>query len=121
MFKSINTVAIYVSDIARAKEFYTNTLGFEVTTDIPPHLCFLKSGDMNIYLEGGKEPSDVDETSVRLSFFLVAEGSIQDVFAELKGAGVQVLQDEPDTVGDDTYTFQFKDPDENILEVSGSS
>jgi catechol 2,3-dioxygenase-like lactoylglutathione lyase family enzyme len=121
MFININTVAIYVSDIERAKDFYIGALGFELRVDVHPNLCFLNLGDRNIYLEGGKEPVDVKENSVRISFFLEAKGSVFDVFNDLKEAGVEILQEEPDEVGEDTYTFQFKDPDGNILEVTGGS
>jgi catechol 2,3-dioxygenase-like lactoylglutathione lyase family enzyme len=35
MIDKIGTVSIFVSDQDRAKEFYTNTLGFELRTDAP--------------------------------------------------------------------------------------
>lgn len=35
MFNHIGTVSIFVSDQQRAKEFYTNVLGFELRQDAP--------------------------------------------------------------------------------------
>ena len=35
MITSIGTVSVFVSDQDRAKEFYTNVLGFELRTDAP--------------------------------------------------------------------------------------
>ena len=35
MFTSINTVAVYVSDMERAKKFYTEILGFVKRHDVP--------------------------------------------------------------------------------------
>ena len=121
MFDRVITVAAYVSDTARAKAFYTETLGFRMAADIHPNLCFLKSdsGKINIYLEGGKERRSVDANACRLSFFLETERPASEVFEYLKGKGVKVLQDSPQFVGDDTYCFQFEDPDGNILEVAG--
>ncbi len=120
MFSSIITVAVYVTDLERAKAFYTDILGFQVAADIPPSLCFLKSasGKINIYLEGGQKPSSVDCETSRLSFFLQGEGSASSIHSHLKEKGVRVLQDAPQFVGDDTYCFQFEDPDGNILEVA---
>lgn len=121
MFENITTVAVYVSDTERAKKFYIETLGFQMAADIHPNLCFLKSGSgrISIYLEGGKRHRNVDEGTCRLSFFLQAEKPASEVFEYLKERGVKVLQDKPQFVGDDTYCFQFEDPDGNILEVAG--
>jgi catechol 2,3-dioxygenase-like lactoylglutathione lyase family enzyme len=121
LFENITTVAVYVSDADRAKKFYTEILGFQVAADIHPNLCFMKSesGRINIYLEGGKSCASVDEGTCRLSFFLQAEKSAQEVFDHLRSEGVKLLQEAPELVGDDTYCFQFEDPDGNILEVAG--
>ncbi len=35
MFNKVGTVSVYVSDQDRAKDFYINTLGFELVTDQP--------------------------------------------------------------------------------------
>ena len=121
MFRTIRSLAIYVTDLERAREFYTHILGFEVAADIPPNLCFLKSksGGIEICLEGGHKPSMVDNQTARLGFFLESERTAAEAYAALKSAGVQLLQDEPEEVGEDTYCFQFTDPDGNIIEVSG--
>ncbi len=121
MFKEINTIAVYVNDIGLAKDFYTRVLGFEIRAELGPNLCFLvsKSGGIHIYLEGGYKLNRVDEDTTRLSFFLEAERPITDVFAELKEAEVDLLDEAPSEVGDNVFTFRFRDPDGNILEVSG--
>ena len=120
MFKSIRSLAAYVSDMESAKKFYTEVLGFEVTADLGPTLCFLnsKSGKIPIYLEGGQKASAADNQTCRLSFFLEAEKSASETYSMLKKAGVKLLQAEPELVADDTACFQFQDPDGNIIEVS---
>ncbi|MCP4231081.1 MAG: VOC family protein [bacterium] len=122
MFSKVNTIAVYVSDIAAAKDFYTGILGFEVKVELGPELCFLvsKSGEIHVYLEGGYKPNAVDEDTARLSFFLKTRKPVSEAFAELKTAGVELLDEAPSEVGDNVYAFRFKDPDGNILEVSGS-
>jgi len=121
MFKSIRSLAVYVSDIERAKKFYTDILGFVVSSEPVPNLCFLesKSGRIHIYLEGGCKPSPIDRETSRLSFFLEAEKSASETYKALKAADVKLVQGTPEQVGDDTYSFQFEDPDGNIIEVTG--
>jgi len=121
LFKSIRALAVYVTDLKKAKRFYTEILGFELSVDLEPNLCFLKSksGDINIYMEGGKKQTLIDNQTCRLSFFLQAERSASETYASLKVAGVKLLQEAPELVGDETACFQFEDPDGNIIEVCG--
>lgn len=121
MFESARTLAVYVTDMQRAKKFYTEILGFEISAELGPNLCFLKSksGKIYIYLEGGNKPTSIDPQTSRLSFFLQAENSASETYATLKSAGVKLLQKAPEQVGEDTYCFQFEDPDGNIIEVAG--
>lgn len=123
MFKGANTLAVYASDMERAKAFYTGVLGFEVRVEPAPNLCFLVSGsgELHIYLEGGHKISRGDGDSCRLSLFLQTEGSIFEVFDGLKEAGVELLDDAPEEVGENTYAFRFRDPDGNILEATGGA
>lgn len=122
MFSRIRALAIYVTDLKRAKTFYTDILKFEVLTDLGPDICFLKStsGDIIIYLEDGKTPASTDEETSRLSFFLQAEASAFETYTALKKAGAVLLQKAPEQLGEDTYWFQVKDPDGNIIEVTGT-
>ncbi|MFQ5905390.1 MAG: VOC family protein [bacterium] len=120
MFKNVGALAVYVSDLERAKKFYTEVLGFQIVTELSPTLCFLRSrsGDIEIYVEGGKKPASIDNETSRLSFFLRTEESAPEAYDALRTAGVKLLQDAPEFVGDDTYCFQFEDPDGNIIEVA---
>ena len=121
MFKNIGSLAIYVTDLERAKKFYNEILGFKIRAELGPTLCFLasESGDIDIYLEGGHKPSTVDNETARLSFFLRSEKSAAETYDALKQAGVTLLQDAPQRVGDDTYCFQLLDPDGNVIDVAG--
>ena len=122
MFESASTLAVYVTDMTRAKKFYTEVLEFEISADLGPEFCFLKSksGKFNIYLSAGHKPHAVDTKTSRLGFFLRSEKPAGETLAQLKAAGVTVLQDTPEQVADDTACFQFEDPDGNIIDVTGS-
>ncbi len=122
MFTRIGALAVFVTDKERAKEFYTDVLGFEVAADLGPDLCFLKSksGAIDIYLEGAKRRSDIDAQNSRLSFFLRTESSAAEAFTMLREAGARLLQEAPEAVDDETARFQLIDPDGNIIEVCGA-
>jgi catechol 2,3-dioxygenase-like lactoylglutathione lyase family enzyme len=123
MFIDVSCLAVYVTDYERAKRFYTDVLGFDVRVELGPNLCFLvsKSGGVNIYLEGGYEPSAADDRTARLGFFLDTEKSVFETYEDLKAAGAELLQDAPEQVGDDRFVFRLADPDGNIIEVSGKT
>jgi len=121
MFKGVQTLAVYATDMARSRQFYTEVLGFKVRAEVHPGLCFLASpnGKIDIYLEAGMKPSAMDNGTARLSFFLETESTAADTLARLKAAGVTLLQDAPEEVGDGIFCFQFLDPDGNVLEACG--
>ncbi len=123
MFERIGALAVYVTDLERAKRFYSDILGFEISAELSPSLCFLKSrsGNINISMEGGKHRASVDSQTCRLSFFLRAEETAHKTFVSLKAAGVKILQESPEQVDNDTACFQFEDPDGNIIEVCGKT
>jgi catechol 2,3-dioxygenase-like lactoylglutathione lyase family enzyme len=121
VFKEARTLAVYATDMARSRKFYTETLGFKVRAEVHPGLCFLASpnGKIDIYLEAGMKPATVNNGTTRLSFFLETESTAAETFARLKAAGVTLLQDAPEEVGDGIFCFQFLDPDGNVLEACG--
>jgi len=121
VFKGVQTLAVYVTDMARSRKFYTEVLGFKVRAEVHPGLCFLASpnGKIDIYLEAVMKPATMDSGTARLSFFLETEATAAETFAQLKAAGVRLLQDAPEEVGDGIFCFQFLDPDGNVLEACG--
>ena len=121
MFSSVSALAVYVTDLEQATRFYTEILGFEVRVAVSPTLCFLRSraGNIEVYLEGGHAPNPGNESHARLSFFLRSEQSAFKIFEHLRDHGVTLLQKRPEQVDTNIYTFQFKDPDNNIIEVAG--
>jgi catechol 2,3-dioxygenase-like lactoylglutathione lyase family enzyme len=122
MFARVGALAIYVTDLDRAVRFYTDVLGFKLSAQVAPDLCFLTSasGQIDIYLRAGHQPRGVGVDECRLSFFLVSQRPAADTFAALRSAGVKMLDEAPEFVGDGTFCFKFEDPDGNIIEVAGS-
>ncbi|OGD79668.1 MAG: hypothetical protein A2Y64_06905 [Candidatus Coatesbacteria bacterium RBG_13_66_14] len=123
MFEGCDTLAVYAGDMSRAKAFYTGVLGFKVRAELGPDLCFLvsESGKLHLYLEAGHRVVRPAEGDCRLGFFLQTGGSVFETFEKLKGAGVELLDDAPEEVSENTYVFRFLDPDGNILEAVGGA
>ena len=121
MFETVRTVAVYVSDIEPARRFYVEILGFELRVQVHENLCFLASasGKVHVYLEGGHRPAPAGPDATRLSFFLETEGSAREAFDRLKSAGVTLLEEAPEEVGDGVFVFRFLDLDGNVLEATG--
>jgi lactoylglutathione lyase len=120
MITNLNTIALYVRDQQRAKQFYVDTLGFEATTDAD-------MGGMGRWIEVapkgartafvladaaafGKEDRVGDSADVTLSC-----ADVRALHAELAGKGVPVT--EPETQSWGTF-IKVTDPDGNDLIVS---
>lgn len=121
MFSGISVLSIYVSDLEKAKKFYIDLIGFELSVDMGSNACFLKfgTGELGVYIEGGYFSAGSTSTTTRLGFCLEASGSVKQLFNKLKRSETRVLQEAPQKVGENIYWFQFEDPDGNVLEVSG--
>jgi len=116
--KAINFAAIYVDDYKKAFAFYQKHFGYEVKYPMGEQASWGKAGEAAIYIEGGNNPIDITEKTVRTSVvFNVTSAS--KFFNQLKTDGVFLVQSEPQNMGADDYWFQFRDPAGNILEILG--
>ncbi len=86
--KEIMQVAITVSDLARAKAFYGETLGLNTLFDAGT-MAFLQCGSVRILL-GLPEPGKGISTPGTILYFKVDD--LQGVHARLSEAGVPFLQ-----------------------------
>jgi len=112
--EGIGQIAIYVSDLARSKEFYGQVLGF-------PHL--FDAGDMSFYQCGdvrfliGASDKPVATGGVIL-YFRVAD--INRACAELSARGVAIVQ-QPQRVArmpdHDLWLAVLNDPDGHPIEL----
>lgn len=112
------TVTIYVDDFEKSLEFYQKHLSFEKKSDMGPNACWGKSGSVGIYLQGGNLSKKLNESDCRVGVVLYTD-SVEKAFAELKEAKVELLHSEIQSLFEDEYWFQFRDPAGNILEMAG--
>ena len=110
--EKIAQIAITVADLARAKDFYQNTLGMKFLFEAG-HLAFFKCGDIRLMLTTPEKPEPRGGTIV---YFKVDD--IHRTYSTLKHRGVNFI-DEPHLIAKmpdhDLWMVFLKDPDGNIL------
>ena len=121
MLGTRNAVAnLAVSDLDRARDFYTGTLGLKEVDNEGDELLVLKSGDSNINVYRSEYAGTNEATAVTWEV-----DDIEDEVAALKGKGVAFehydmpgLDVQGDVhVGEGMKIAWFKDPDGNILNI----
>ncbi len=107
-------VMIPVEDLARATDFYRDTLGLPFLFAAPPQMAFFMCGSVRLLV--GVLPADRPRQRGGALYFQVPD--IQTVFATLRDKGVRFLS-EPHVVHrtptSELWLAEFKDPDENQL------
>jgi methylmalonyl-CoA/ethylmalonyl-CoA epimerase len=113
-FDKIGQIALTVTDIARSKDFYQNTLGMKFLFDAGS-MAFFQCGDIRFMIGASEDAAPRGGT---LLYFKVPD--IHQVHEVLKGKGV-VFHQRPHLVArmpdHELWIAFLKDPDENILGV----
>jgi len=113
----LNGIAIYVTDLARAKEFYTKILGLKEMSEVPGGV-FLDAGGETIYLEGGRKKQSnpgLEITTISPAFKVESVKSAFNFFSE---KNIEIIQEYVEYAP--TFAmFRIADPDKNVLEFAG--
>ncbi len=108
----IGQIAISVSDLPRAKNFYQNTLGMKFLFDAG-HLSFFQCGDIRLMIGASEKPVSTDGT---ILYFKVTD--IHETYRSLKHQDVEFFQ-APHLIATmpdhDLWMAFLKDPDGNTL------
>jgi methylmalonyl-CoA/ethylmalonyl-CoA epimerase len=112
--EKIAQIAITVTDLHRAKDFYLNTLGMRFLFEAGP-LVFFQCGDIRLMLSNSEAGQPRGGTVL---YFKVED--IHAVHEQLKGRGVNLV-DRPHLIAKmpdhDLWMCFLKDPDENLIGV----
>ena len=117
-------MTLFVRDQEKALDFYINTLGFEKREENPQgRVRFvtvgLKGHDLQIVLWPGT-PGKADPTAGPTPGNCIIDCSdLQEEFARLKAAGVQMVEKEPIVYPNGAGYANFTDPDGNRLSLRG--
>jgi methylmalonyl-CoA/ethylmalonyl-CoA epimerase len=110
----IGQIAIPVSDIDRAVEFYRDTLGMQFLFQAPPGLAFFDCGGVRLLLDTPAKAESTNYSSI--IYFNVPD--IQDAFATLSACGVDFAA-KPHFIAQMAdhalWMAFFRDPDRNML------
>lgn len=113
-FEKIGQIAITVDDIARAKDFYQNTLGLKFLFDAG-NLAFFKCGDIRLMLTTAEKPEPRGGT---ILYYKVED--IHATHAVLKERGVTSI-DEPHLIArmpdHDLWMVFIKDSENNTIGI----
>ena len=112
--EKIGQIALTVTDLARSKDFYQNTLGMRFLFETG-HLAFFQCGDIRLMISTGEGEKPGSGTII---YFKVED--IHRVYETLHGRGVQFV-DTPHLIAKmpdhDLWMVFLKDPDGNLLGV----
>jgi predicted enzyme related to lactoylglutathione lyase len=104
MEKNITLLVYPVSDVEKAKAFYSKFLGVEAYADSPYYVGY-KVGDLEVGLDPNSTAGPIGYTDV---------ADIQASLLEMTEAGAEMVQDIRD-VGNGLLIAQVKDTDGNVL------
>lgn len=124
-FEGIHHVAIIVSDIEAAKDFYVNKLGFEILHDLyrpeqDDHRLDVQLGTVRLEIFGKKHaPARVtNPEALGLRHLAFAVENVEAAAAELNALGIETEPIRIDPLSGRKCTF-FRDPDDLPLELYG--
>ena len=110
----IGQIAITVSDVARAKEFYVEKLGLKPLFDAGPNLSFLAAGSVRIMLSTSQGAGEVGKNSV----LYFKAPSLEATYASMVERGAQAERPPQLTakLPDHELWMAFvRDPDGNLI------
>ena len=107
---------IFVSDIAEAKRFYCDVLGFPVKLEAVNRLEFLHPGCDFVAFQCEKNSVIEDYGNIARSVFVFEVDSVERTIVELRRRGVNFLHEEPAENEFSRYAA-FSDPFGNIHEI----
>lgn len=112
--RAIGQIALTVSDVAVAKQFYHEVLGLEALFDAGPNLAFLRAGEVRIMLTTPQGHGEVGKNSVL--YFKVADIVATHAALVAKGATDErspaLAAPMPDH---DLWMGFLRDPDGNLV------
>lgn len=115
--RDMNVLAVYVTDLEKAKSFYIEQLGFEECEEMSPGIL-VRSGNVTLYIEGGRkeQKSEPRESSEFSPCF--ATDSVKQTYNILRSRGVKVVEEYQEFAP--TFAlFKIVDPDSNLIEFAG--
>ena len=119
----LDHIAIEVSNIDRAIEFYADKMGFildsrAVNKDQQEEYCFLKSDGTNLELISDLKKSYNKKQKIQKPYcphIGFVTDDMDRTIKELQTKNIEIIQGPLEIAGEETWVY-FSDPDGNVLE-----
>ncbi|PKF75732.1 VOC family protein [Chryseobacterium sp. PMSZPI] len=120
--KNIDHLVLTVANIDQTIEFYTQIMGFEAVTfgDNRKALTF-GNQKINLHQKGNEfEPKASSPTCGSADLCFIVQTDIHEVVEELKQKNIKIIEGIVDRTGalGKIKSVYFRDPDQNLIEVS---
>jgi glyoxylase I family protein len=112
----LGKMMIFVSDLAEAKRFYRDVLGFSLKSESERRLDFVHEGCDFIAFECAKNAVVEDYGQVARSVFVFEVPSVDEAMDDLRARGVRFLHERPAENEFSRYAA-FVDPFGNVHEI----
>ena len=118
---SIKETCIYVKDIERTKDFYTNKLGLPLISLVQNRHVFFRAGASVLLCFVAEETQKEKElpphgAQGNIHFaFEVSKKEYNNALTQVKAAGIEILHHHSWRNG--LRSFYFHDPDNNVVEI----
>ena len=112
----LGMMMIFVSDLAEAKRFYGDVLGFPLKSESERRLDFVHEGCDFVAFECEKDAPVEDYSRVARSVFVFEVPSVDEAMDDLRARGVRFLHDQP-AENDFSRYAAFVDPFGNVHEI----
>ncbi|WP_255452501.1 VOC family protein [Sporosarcina sp. ANT_H38] len=115
MMNQVCVISVYVPNLNKAIDFYTNTLGFELDEQYGPNIASLVHGEIPIILEENDNANYNQDNKITGVVLGLRTEDIYETVKFLKEKEVNFIVDEPTNCPPGKY-ISFKDPFGNVLE-----
>ncbi len=112
----LGMLLIFVSDLAEAKHFYCELLGFSLKAEHKDRIELVHNGCDFVAFKCDENTSVENYSRIARSVFVFEVDSIDETFASLKSKGVRFLHDTPNENDLGRYAA-FADPFGNVHEL----
>ena len=119
----LDHIALEVSNLDRAIEFYTDKMGFMLISrgtneDQQEEYCFLKSDGTNLELISDLKKSYSEKQKIQRPYcphICFVTDDMDKTIKELRAKYIEIIRGPLEIVGEETWVY-FADPDGNVLE-----
>ncbi len=113
--RGMRHLALKVSDVERAKDFYVRVFGMKLVWQPDPDNAYLSSGCDNLALHRGDYGGDAQRLD-HLGFIVPTIADVEAAYAWARSAGVEIVH-ELKHHRDGSVSFYIRDPDGNVIQA----